>query len=99
MRFHSPTHPAHFTGPRSEITKVYLRFARGDEEIFDLDVDSNITIEQLKREIAFEEKIDVHVVNLKARLDDEGGLETLDDELAILNLSLESQVIEISSKS
>ena len=74
-----------------------MRFSGGEGETFDLDVDSNITIGQLKQEIALEEKVDV--ANLKARRRDGGDLETLDDELAISKISLESQVIEVSSKS
>lgn len=86
----------HSTVPRTQVTKLYLRLAGDEEETFDLDVGTNITIGQLKRDIALEEKVDV--TNLKARFYDEGDLETLDDEFAISNFPLESPVIEVSSK-
>jgi hypothetical protein len=84
--------------PPSKVTKVTLQFEKEDGGRFNLSVSSDIKIEQLKREICIEEKIDAKQLKVIATQEDSHGdevvtLKELDDDDVLSTLSLEDEVI------
>jgi len=63
--------------PPSNVPKIFLHFETSDGSHFTLQVNPNATVAQLKREVAFEEKIDVHNLKIVLPVQDTDDPETL----------------------
>jgi hypothetical protein len=63
--------------PPSKVAKTSLQFEKSDGSHFTLQVNSDATVAQLKREIAIEEKVDVRSLRFVFSLEDPDDAETL----------------------
>jgi len=89
--------------PPSKVTKVALQFEKEDGGRFSLSVSSDIKIEQLKREICIEEKVDAKQLKVIATQEDPDGdevvtLKELDDDDVLSTLSLDDEVIAVYNR-
>lgn len=83
--------------PPSTTEKINLKFETDEGRKFHLNVDPNIKIGQLKREITLEEKIDAKQLRALMSEKDIDSLEYLPDEAILSTLNLGSQVISVYS--
>ena len=63
--------------PPSKVPKIFLQFEKSDGSHFTLEVNSDITIAQLKRDVAVEEKIDVPKLKFVSSMEDPEDPETV----------------------
>jgi len=63
--------------PPSKVPKISLQFERRDGNHFTLQVNSDASVSQLKRDLAFEEKIDPHCLKFVVSLEDSDDPDTL----------------------
>ena len=63
--------------PPSKVPKISLQFEKPDGRHFALEVNSDITVAQLKREVAVEEKVDVPKLKFVSSMEDPEDPETV----------------------
>jgi hypothetical protein len=63
--------------PPSKVPKISLQFERPDGNHFTLQVNSEASVSQLKRDLVFEEKIDAHCLKFVVSLEDSDDPDTL----------------------
>jgi len=86
--------------PPSKVEKITLSFEKEDGTRFSLSVNSNIKIDQLKREISIEEKVNAKQLKVVSTQEDPDGdavvtLKDLDDTAVLSTLSLEDEIIAV----
>jgi hypothetical protein len=86
--------------PPSKQEKITLNFEKEDGTRFTLSVYSDIKVEQLKREISVEEKIDAKQLKVVSTQEDPEGdevitLKDLEDTAVLSTLSAQDEVIAV----
>jgi hypothetical protein len=86
--------------PPSKEEKITLNFEKEDGTRFTLSVNSDMKVEQLKREISVEEKIDAKQLKVVSTQEDPEGdevvtLKDLEDTAVLSTLSLPDEVIAV----
>ena len=89
--------------PPSKVEKISLNFEKEDGTRFSLSVNPDIKVEQLKREISVEEKVDVKQLKVISTHEDLDGdevvnLKDLEDTAVLSTLSLQDDVIAVYSR-
>jgi len=89
--------------PPSKVPKITLNFEKEDGTRFNLLVNSDIKINQLKREIFIEEKVDAKQLKVVSSQQDADGdevvsLKDLEDDAVVSTLSLEDEIIAVYSR-
>jgi hypothetical protein len=89
--------------PPSKVEKITLGFEKEDGTRFNLSLNSNIKVEQLKHEIYIEEKVDAKQLKVVSTQEDADGaeivtLKDLEDNAVLSTLSLEDDVIAVYSR-
>lgn len=86
--------------PPSKKEKITLNFEKEDGTRFTLSFNSDTKVEQLKREISVEEKIDAKQLKVVSTQEDPEGdevvtLKDLEDTAVLSTLSLQDEVIAV----
>jgi len=86
--------------PPSKKEKITLNFEKEDGTRFTLLVNDDMKVEQLKREISVEEKIDAKQLKIISTEEDQQGdevvtLKDLEDTAALSTLSLQDELIAV----
>ena len=87
--------------PPSKVPKITLNFEKEDGTRFNLLVNSDIKINQLKREIFIEEKVDAKQLRIISSQQDPDGdevvsLKDLEDDVVVSTLSLDEIIVVYS---
>jgi len=88
--------------PPSKVNKITLNFEKEDGSRFNLSVNSDIKIDQLKHEILIEEKVDAKQLKVVSTQEEPDGevvtLKDLKDDMVLSTLSLGDETIAVYSR-
>jgi hypothetical protein len=88
--------------PPSKVNKITLNFEKEDGTRFNLSVNSDIKIDQLKHEILIEEKVDAKQLKVVSTQEEPDGevvtLKDLKDDMVLSTLSLGDETIAVFSR-
>jgi hypothetical protein len=88
--------------PPSKVNKITLNFEKEDGSRFNLSVNSDIKIDQLKHEILIEEKVDAKQLKVVSTREEPDGevvtLKDLKDDMVLSTLSLGDETIAVYSR-